>query len=109
MKPKESFPQQTPELHSRQIPDHIGEKIELKPPFAFSSKYPENITVGNQAFGFRHENPEQGNAVYINRIKEDSPIITENVIVSADGTIIDHLIYDERDSTVEYDQNEPEK
>ena len=78
---------------SKKAPDHIGEKVELKS----DGKYPESITIGEEKFEFRHENPDQNNALYIRILRSDSPAITENIIIDSNGIIIDHLIYDQRD------------
>ena len=89
--------------YSKQIPDHIGERVFT----SLDNKYPESITVGGEAFEFRHENPDQGNAVYTKRIKTDQPVIMENIVVDSTGTIIDHLLYDQRDEETKIKNAKP--
>ena len=82
---------------SKKVPDHVGEKIDLKSADDQHGLYPKSIVIGGEIFEFRHENKDEDNALYIKVLRADRPTITENIIVGSNGIIVDHIIYDQRD------------
>jgi hypothetical protein len=72
----------------------------LSPEYVYSDKlgWPKTIEFENQVFEFRHENPDLGNAVYVRRMKLDSPVQVDNLAVDIHGNVLLHQIYDEAES-----------
>ena len=89
------------EKQSQQLTEifEANEGKRLTQEFAYSeeNEWPEQIKFEGNSFDFRHDNSEQGNAVY-RRHRQSNPIKTEILVVDKQGIVIKNYIWDPRDN-----------